>query len=109
MKKLAIAVMTLGLAVAQAASAVTVNLVSPMTASGTELKAGEYKIQVEGNTVVFKSDRKSFTVPATTQKGGGKFSVTSMESEGSTLKSIHIGGTDTTITFTTTAAVAGGN
>jgi hypothetical protein len=110
MKKLALSVVTLALAVAQAASSTNVQLITPMTAAGTQLKAGDYKVQVEGNTVTFKADNKKvITVPATTVTGGEKYRYTTMESEGSTLKSIHVGGTDTTIVFTTTSAANGGN
>jgi hypothetical protein len=109
MKKLAVSVFTIAMAVASAATAVKVDLLAPMTVAGTELKAGEYKVTVEGNTATFKSDKKTVTVPATVQTGGEKYKVTMMESAGSTLKSIHIGGSDTTIVFSTTAAVTGGN
>jgi hypothetical protein len=109
MKKLAVSVFTVAMAVASAASAVKVDLLSPMTVSGTELKAGEYKVTVEGSTATFKSDKKTVTVPASVVTGGEKFHNTMMESAGSTLKSIHIGGTDTTIVFSTGAAVTGGN
>jgi hypothetical protein len=109
MKKLAISVFTLAMAIAQAASPVTVHLISPMTVAGTELKAGEYKVTVEGNTATFKMDKKVVTVPATVTTGGEKFRNTMMESAGPALKSIHVGGTDTTIVFSSTAAVTGGN
>lgn len=110
MKKIAFCFITLALVVAQAASSVTLHLTSPMTAAGTMLKAGEYKLQIEGNSVTLKSDGKTFTIPATTEKsGGGKYKETMMESEGTTLKSIHVGGTDTTILFSTTTASAGGH
>jgi hypothetical protein len=109
MKKLAISVFTVALAIASAASTVKVNLLAPMTAAGVELKAGEYKVTAEGNTATFKSDKKTVTVPATVVTGGEKYKVTMMESAGPTLKSIHIGGTETTIVFSNTAAVTGGN
>jgi hypothetical protein len=110
MKKLALSLVTLALAVAQAASSTSVQLTAPMTAAGTQLKAGDYKVQVEGNAVTFKAEnKKAITVPATTVTGTEKFRYTTMESEGSTLKSIHVGGTDTTIVFTSTSAANGGN
>lgn len=109
MKKLAISVFTLGLAIASAASATKVDIISPMTVAGTELKPGEYKVTVEGNTATFKSDKKTFTVPATVVTGGEKYRLTMMESAGSTLKAIHVAGTDTTIVFATSAVANGGN
>jgi len=109
MKKLALGVVTLALAVAQAASSTTVQLINPMTAAGTELKAGDYKVQVDGNNVTFKADsKKAITVPATTTSGTEKYRYTTMESEGSTLKAIHLGGTNTTIMFTSTSAANSG-
>lgn len=105
MKKLALCVVTLGMAIAQAATSTNVQLINPMTAAGTDLKAGDYKVQVDGNSVTFKAEnKKAITVPATTTTGGEKFRYTTMESEGNTLKAIHVGGTDTTITFTSTSA-----
>jgi hypothetical protein len=109
MKKLAVSVLTLAMGVAFAASAAKVDVLSPMTVAGTELKPGEYKVTVEGNTATFKSDKKTVTVPATVVTGGEKYRLTMMESAGTTLKSIHVGGTDTTIVFSSTAAVTGGN
>ncbi len=111
MNKLAISVLslTLGLAAAQAASSTKINLSSNMTVGGTEIKAGEYKVVVDGNTATFKSEKKTFTVPATTETGTEKFRLTMMEADGTNLKAIHVGGTDTTIKFATTTAAAGGN
>jgi hypothetical protein len=110
MKKFVFGFTTLALVIAQAASSTTVRLTSPMTAAGTTLKAGEYKLLIDGdNSVTFQSEGKKVTIPATTQKGAGKFHETMMESEGSTIKSIHVGGTDTTIVFSAATASAGGN
>jgi len=99
MKKLAISFMTLALMVAYAATSGTIHLSSNMTAAGTELKAGEYKIMVDGNTVTFKNGQKVVTVQATTEKATEKFKFTSMESTGTMVKAIHLGGTDTTVVF----------
>ena len=87
MKKLAISVFTLAMAIAQAASGVSVHLVSKMTAAGVELKPGDYKVTVEGSTATFKMDNKTVTVPATVVTGGEKYRLTMMESAGETLKS----------------------
>jgi hypothetical protein len=107
MKKLAISFLTLAVMVAFAASSGTIHLSSNMTAAGTELKAGEYKVMVDGNTATFKIGPKVITVPATTEKSAEKFKFTSMESTGNTVKAIHLAGTDTTIVFAV-APVSGG-
>jgi uncharacterized protein (DUF2141 family) len=108
MKKLTISFLTLALAaVAFAASAVTFQLGSTVTVAGTELKPGEYKITVEDGTVTFKSDRKTVKVPGTTTKGSEKYRFTTMESEGSNLKAIHVGNSDTVIVFPVAGATGG--
>jgi hypothetical protein len=105
MKKLALCVITLAAAIAQAATGVTVTLTSPMTVGGTQLKAGDYKVQVQGNTATFTGEnKKAISVPATTVTGAEKYKYTSMEATGTTLKAIHLSGTDTTIQFATTTA-----
>jgi hypothetical protein len=107
MKKLVISFMTLALMVAFAASS-TIHLSSTMTVAGTELKAGEYKVTIDGSNVIFKMEQKVVTVPATVQKGNEKYKFTSMESMGTALKSIHLGGTDTTIVFAVAPTSGGG-
>lgn len=87
------------LAFAGLASAASFDLSSPAYVGQTELKAGHYKIDVQGDKAVFKSGKQSVEVPVTVDKGSKKFNETSIESSGSKIQTIHLGGTSTSITI----------
>src|ERR1700690_3723127 len=55
---------------------------SAAMAGTTELKPGEYKLQIEGSQAVFTDVRngKSFSVPVKIENGAKKFGYTSLES-----------------------------
>ena len=100
---------TLALAVASAASSYDVTLSSPTMVGSTELKAGDYKIQVEGSKVTFKSGKNVIEVQATVSESGDKkYPITSFESSGAKLKEIHLGGTKTKLVFESAVLPAGG-
>jgi hypothetical protein len=56
------------LGVAIAASSYKVKLDAPLSICSTELKAGEYKVEMQGDRAVFKSAKTVIEVPATTEK-----------------------------------------
>jgi len=99
---------TVGLAVAMAASSYDLSLSSPTTVAGTELKPGDYKVQVADGKVMFKSGKTMVEVPGTVQTTGQKYPYTAIETSGSKLKEIHLGGTKTKVVFETAAIPAGG-
>jgi hypothetical protein len=72
---------------------------------GTQLAKGDYKMQVEGDKIVFTDKHlKTISVPMKIETGTGKkFEFTSVEAtqkEGSEIvKAIHLGGSNTTIEF----------
>jgi hypothetical protein len=95
--KVSLCLATLALGVASAASSYSVVLTSNTWVGNTELKPGEYKLQVEANQATFKRGKVSAEVPVTVENSANKFSNTSLNIESSKLQSIDLGGTKTKI------------
>src|SRR5690348_14710242 len=93
--KLTLCLGTLALGIASAASDYTVTLVAPISAGETQLKAGQYKVQVEGNQAIFKQGKTSTAIPVSVEKNATKYRYTAVESIASKLTAIDLGGTDT--------------
>ena len=80
-----------------------ITLVSPAKAGSNELKAGQYKLKVEGSQAVFTSEQNStsVTVPVTIEHNGQKFDQTAVETENKdgveTIRRIMLGGSDTKV------------
>jgi hypothetical protein len=108
--KLTLTVATLGLAVASAASHYSLKLDAAKWAGDKQLKPGEYKVELVGDKVVFKTGKTVVEVPATVQKNDTTYSITSYESMDSNIEEIYLGGTNTRIVFGSVAAgeAAGG-
>ena len=109
MKKFAIAFATLALAVASAASSHNVTLFQPTTVNGTELKPGDYKVEVEGNKAVFKQGKKAVEVSVKVEENAEKYGANSARYvEGSRLQELRIGGTHTKLVFENAGGAAAG-
>jgi hypothetical protein len=104
--KLTLSLATLALGVASAASTYKVTIPSDTWAGDTQLKAGNYKVTVEGNQAVFTMGKQTVQVPATTETNTNKFSDTMLESSGTKLSAIDLGGTNTKIVFKSTKSGA---
>ena len=80
-----------------------ITLVSPAKAGSNELKAGQYKVKVEGSQAVFtnEQDARSVSVPVTIEHNGQKFDRTAVETESKggvdTIQRIMLGGSDTRV------------
>jgi hypothetical protein len=107
-KRLAFGVATVALAVASAASSYKVKLEAPLSIGSTELKAGEYKVEMQGDKAVFKSGKTVVEVPATMGKSERKYYRTSVVTEGSKLQEIDFGGTTESILFNSNGMSATG-
>lgn len=90
---------TLGLGIASAAASYDVTLTSSTWIGATELKAGAYKVEMQGSMAVFKSGKKTVEVPATLSNSDQKYSATSLSISSSKLTEIDFGGTKTKIVF----------
>lgn len=90
---------TLALGIAGAASTYNVKFYQPVWIGATELKPGDYKIEMQGDKAVFKSGKSSIEVPATMEKSDKKYNFTSFTSADSKISEIDLGGTATKIVF----------
>ena len=93
--KLALCLATLALGIASAASSYSVTLTSDISAGTTQLKAGTYKVEVEGNQAIFKQGKDTTQVPVSVEKNGTKFRYTTVQTVDSKLQAIELGGSNT--------------
>lgn len=88
-----------------AAKSYDLTLTAPAKVAGVEMPKGAYSLHLEGDKAVFKGlHSKEFSVPVKLENGTGKkYSYTSVEAtrkDGEdTIKSIHLGGSTTTLEF----------
>jgi hypothetical protein len=102
MKKLLLSFATVAIAVASAASnTFKVTIEHPTWVGGTELKAGEYRVQTEGDKITLTMGKSpSITVPAKVETATKKFDATSLRVDGKQkLEEIRVGGTTMRIVF----------
>jgi hypothetical protein len=107
-KKLFLSLVTVALAVANAASSYNLTLSSPVWAGSSELKPGVYKVTLESDKVVFTKGKTVVEAPATTGNAEKKYSGTSYVSVDSKMKELYLGGTTTKVIFGGTAPAAAG-
>ena len=100
--KLSLSLATLALGVASAASTYRVTIPSDTWAGDTQIKAGDYKVTVEGNQAVFTMGKQSVKVAASVETNASKFPDTMLETSGTKLNAIDVGGTETKIVFKST-------
>ena len=107
-QRLTLAISVFALGVASAASGYHVTLSSPIWAGATELKPGEYQVQVENGKAVFKNKKTTVEVPAKMETANSKFQSTALNSTKSggkeKLEAIEIGGTTTRIVMESSGA-----
>jgi hypothetical protein len=107
MKKLLMVFATVALVVASAGPRVyRVLLSNPAWVNGTELKAGEYRVEMEGDKAVFRSGKTVVEAPAKAEENDRKYDKTSLRLVGDQQKitEIQVGGTNVRIVFPKTAA-----
>ena len=112
MKKLLLSVAVLSLSAAYAASSYRVTLYRPSNVNGTELKAGECKVEVLGDKVLIKQGKTSVEAPVKVETRSTKFDATSVGYNGEStnqIQEIRLGGTSTMLKFESAApAMAAG-
>jgi Tfp pilus assembly major pilin PilA len=108
LKKIAVSFATLALAVASAASGVKINLYQDTTVNGQQLKAGEYRVEVNDNRAVITSGKQSVEVPVKVENNSDKYKSTSVRYNNANgtmkIQEIHLGGTTTKLVFADTTA-----
>ena len=103
MKKLMLGFTTFALAIASAAATYKVTLFQPSIVAGTELKPGEYKIELKENKAVLKGGKNTVEANVRVESGDMKFGSTSVRySNGDGkyhVQEIRLGGTNTKLVF----------
>jgi hypothetical protein len=90
---------TIALAVASAASSYTVTFFEPVMVNGSELKAGDYKLEIKDNTAILKQGKTVTEAPVKIENENQKFARTSVRKTGMQVEEIRIGGTSTRVVF----------
>jgi hypothetical protein len=102
MKKLLVAFATLTLSVASAKT-YSVTLFQPSHVGGTELKAGDYKLDVDDAKLVIRSGKQKVEQTVKVENGDSKFGSTTVRyavSDGKyAIQEIRLGGTKTKLVF----------
>src|SRR5262249_5192323 len=105
MKNLLLVVTALSASLAFAASNYSVTLYRPSNVNGTELKPGNYKVQLTGDKVVIKQGKTTVEAPVTVETKDSKFVSTQVgysADHPEQIQDIRLGGTSTILTFGST-------
>lgn len=95
LSRFTLGVVSLALAVAaSAASTYKLNLTDSTWVGDTQLKPGEYKVEVQNGNAVFKGDKQTAQTPAVEEKADKKYPYTTFESKDSKINEIRFGGTN---------------
>jgi hypothetical protein len=89
----------LALGIASAADPYKVTVLDAVSVGKTELKPGDYKLEMQGDKAVFTIGKKTVAVPATLSKSEQPFASTVFISQHAKLKEIDLGGTQDKIVF----------
>ena len=89
---------TLALGIAHAAP-YGVTLFANLSVGKTQLKAGDYTVEMIGDKAVFKCGKKTVEVQATVEKNEEMFTSTILLSQHAQLQEIDLGGTQDRIVF----------
>ena len=102
LKRFVLAFAILGLSVASAEN-YRVTLSQASTVKGKQLKAGDYRLNVENSKLTIVNGKQSVEVNVKVQTGDTKFDTTAVRYAGTgdkmSIKEIRIGGTKTTLLF----------
>lgn len=95
------------------ASSHSITLFQPSYLNGSELKAGEYRMQVQDGKVTIKQGKKAVDANVKVETGGEKFRSTVVryanENGKFRIEEIRIGGTNTTLKMNQPGSAAAGN
>ncbi|PWU05960.1 MAG: hypothetical protein C5B47_08240 [Verrucomicrobia bacterium] len=90
---------TVGLMVASAAGSYQVTLYAPGVVNGSELKAGEYKLQVEGDKAILRQGKVKTEANVKVEDLDKKVSSTTVKYVNGQIAEIRLGGTKTKLVF----------
>jgi hypothetical protein len=97
--KMMLGIGVLALGVASAASVYKVTLYNSLWIGQTELKAGDYKVEMQGNKAMFISGKNTVEVPATMATNEKKYPSNAMTTDGKQIVEIDFGGTTAKMMF----------
>jgi hypothetical protein len=97
--KLTFGLSVLALGISSAASAYKVTVYESVWVGGTELKAGDYKVEMVGDKAVFKMGKSTVEIPATFAANDQKYKVTALVTDHKQLRELEFGGTADKIVF----------
>jgi hypothetical protein len=106
--KLTFGVTAIAFGVASAASSHHINLRQSVTIGSTQLKAGQYSVEMQGDKAVLKSGKNVVEVPATLGQNDHKYGANGIVTSGSKLLEIDLGGTTEKIVFSSEAGQSAG-
>jgi hypothetical protein len=94
---------SIALAVASAASSYNVTFYQPVMVNGSELKPGDYKLELKDKTAVLKQGKTEAEAPVKIENDAQKYQRTAVRLNGMQVEEIRIGGTSTRIVFDKTS------
>ena len=106
--KLTFGLTALALGIASAASSHNVELKQSVSIGSTQLQAGQYKVEIQGDKATFKMGKSVVEVPATLGKSDQKYGTTGIVTDGAKLVEIDLGGTTDKILFSPKAGESAG-
>ncbi len=111
MKRILLSFITVGVMAASAAvGTYRVSLFQDSIVDGKQIKAGDYKVEMQNNRAILKHGKETIEVPAREETSPSKFSVTEVQyTNNNDLQEIRIGGTNTKIVFSAGNAPVGGS
>jgi hypothetical protein len=101
-KRFALLVSVMGLAVASAASNFNLNFYQPTVVNGTTLKVGEAKLEIRDNKAIVKQGKTSVEANVKVETGTNKYLYTTVgykEGDNHQIKDITLAGTTTKLVF----------
>ncbi len=103
MRKLVLSCAAAGIMIASAAQSYRVTFYQPAIINGTEVKAGNYFVEVNGTTAVIRRGKLKVEAPVKVEAADRRFSSTSVRYENGDgrfrMKEIRLGGTRTKLVF----------
>ncbi len=101
--KLLLCLVAVGTAFASAASRYSIHLNQTVTVSGTELKAGDYKLEINGDKAMITGGKQSVEATVKVEENGEKYQATTVRilaADGKNkLSEIHLRGTKSKVLF----------
>src|SRR5579862_2529991 len=94
---------SIALVVASAATSYNVTFYQPVMVNGSELKPGDYKLELKDKTAVIKQGKTETEAPVKIENDGQKYQRTAVRLNGMQVEEIRIGGTSTRVVFDKTS------